>query len=274
MAIKVIDRFYIVGRESEGTFRLASIQDILASQALEPSTLVRHAYTQEENPADLAFIRYENALLPSPDPETPAGRSEPEDRAHGTGGAEGSVENVVDAKGWSTLPVSPWRRFGARILDSLFYELTVGTLFTAIYFAAVADEGTVHFINTLRDVFAIYFLTFVFSFLISGLFVGTLGATPGKYMFGIKVLSAEDMRPIGFGNAVYRELQVFVFGFWFGIPLLSLIGLFLSYRRLKQQGDTRWDAGECVVLTRPAGTTRDRMTLTGILIIVALIVLW
>jgi uncharacterized RDD family membrane protein YckC len=52
-------------------------------------------------------------------------------------------------------------------------------------------------------------MLFVYSFL-----EGTYGATPGKWLMGIRVISMDTLRPCGFGRALLRNLLRFVDGFF------------------------------------------------------------
>lgn len=52
-------------------------------------------------------------------------------------------------------------------------------------------------------------MLFVYSFL-----EGTYGATPGKWLLGIRVISMDTLKPCGFGRALLRNLLRFVDGFF------------------------------------------------------------
>jgi uncharacterized RDD family membrane protein YckC len=52
-------------------------------------------------------------------------------------------------------------------------------------------------------------MLFVYSFL-----EGTYGATPGKWLLGIRVVSMDTLKPCGFGRALLRNLLRFVDGFF------------------------------------------------------------
>lgn len=72
-----------------------------------------------------------------------------------------------------------------------------------------------------------------------------LGTTPGKWLFGIRVVRL-DGGLLSFSQALTRYLLLWVQGEWFGVPLLVAVPYYLAYRRLGKTGGTAWDAAESV----------------------------
>lgn len=137
----------------------------------------------------------------------------------------------------------PVHRYLARLVDvGLFGLAAMSALSLLLYAIAPAwalrlSEGLATTPGRALDLL----LTIALSGLVAAVPLGLSGSTPGKWLFGIQVLD-EDGHPIGLARALRREAQVWVHGLGLGIPLLSLLTLGLSYRRLMHSGQTRWDA--------------------------------
>lgn len=102
--------------------------------------------------------------------------------------------------------------------------------------------------------------------------VGLTGRSPGKWLFGLQVVDIDGHAP-GVRLAFSRELQVWVRGLALGLPLVSLVALGLSYRRLSRRGRTQWDQALGLdVRAEPVG--RVRGALAGLGLGVAAMLLW
>ena len=75
---------------------------------------------------------------------------------------------------------------------------------------------------------------------INAMLIGWTGSSPGKFMFGLKVLS-KDHKPMGFGAALAREILVYLQGMGLGIPIVTLITHIAAYQRVTRRGDASWD---------------------------------
>jgi hypothetical protein len=70
--------------------------------------------------------------------------------------------------------------------------------------------------------------------------LATCGNTFGKWLLALKVRLPNDSS-FGFDTAIRRSALVWVKGLWFGLPLVTLVGLISSYNTLKSHGATSWD---------------------------------
>lgn len=75
---------------------------------------------------------------------------------------------------------------------------------------------------------------------IESLFLSTIGTTPGKWLFKIRLIPPSGETP-DYSTALSRSFKVWWLGFGIGFPLVSFITLLVSYNKLTKNGITRWD---------------------------------
>ncbi len=129
-------------------------------------------------------------------------------------------ENLLNNE-WHTTPVHPWRRYFARLLDIVvFGTLAFGII--GIVFYAIAPSAADDLFSSLDGpggrILDIILTTFVSTFF-SAVFIGFIGTSIGKWVFGIKVTDHTG-KTIGFKKAWERELKVWFRGLGIGIPLV------------------------------------------------------
>jgi uncharacterized RDD family membrane protein YckC len=107
------------------------------------------------------------------------------------------------------------RRFVAYLVDLLVILVPLVVLIVAIVLADPSDDSAAWVV-----VVVAYVATIVVPFLYFTYFHGeSRGQTPGKRLLGIRVVSDESGRSIGFGRAFGRYAITAVFGFFF-IPVI------------------------------------------------------
>lgn len=147
------------------------------------------------------------------------------------------------AKGaWTDKEPHPWRRYLARMLDSLIIG-SLSWMLVAIVFYIVAPEAADRFFLIFQGPAGrILDLMGTVAMTIPGtaLMVGLTGLSVGKWVFGIKVVTPEG-RPIGVPAAFTREVHIWGAGLGLGIPFISLVTLFLSFKSLADDGHSAWD---------------------------------
>lgn len=147
----------------------------------------------------------------------------------------------------------PWRRYFARLVDMAvlggpvaFVVLALLGAFTAVPVYLVADSDLL-----------LAAVLMVATIPLEAVILAATGATPGKWLFGITVRDLEGRR-LSAGAALKRSLLVFFSGMGVGIPIISLIASYLSYRRLTKVGITAWDeAVGAGVWHKPYGVFRS-----------------
>ena len=176
-----------------------------------------------------------------------------------------------DSQGWMNDMPTPWRRYAARVFIDLPLNGLIGMMaisFIGYSIAPMSFDAYVSNINIAVDII----LTAFVGCLISGAMIGTTGSTIGKLIFGLKVKTLSGENP-GLLKGITRDLQVYFSGMWLAIPLLSLFGIYLSYKKLAEKRTTLWDEGEYVVLYRPSGGIQYILNVIGIVFGISIITL-
>lgn len=160
----------------------------------------------------------------------------------------------VYADGWQDIRAHPWRRCFARSFDTLALGLllwfsigiVVGTVSPPLYSALVAPVSSKALLSGI--------LTSLFLMPMLAIWIGLCGTTPGKWLFGIRVLRA-DGYALGFADALRREGRVFVLGMGLCVPLISMMTQLFALVKLINAGKTSWDLKAGWVVThRPTGS--------------------
>ena len=120
---------------------------------------------------------------------------------------------------------SRWQRLGASMIDGVFLWIIVAAIGAAAYISGVGIDGQTG--DTLVRSLAIYIVPCLYS----PIFTVIWGATPGKRVLGLKVVSDDGTR-LSTGKVILREL----FGKWGGAVVLGHLWLFFNKRK-----KTAWD---------------------------------
>jgi hypothetical protein len=83
-------------------------------------------------------------------------------------------------------------------------------------------------------------LLFVYMF-VEPIMLSSWGTTPGKALLRIR-LRRHDGENLAFSDAMDRSFRVWSSGEGLGIPIVSLIRNYISYRQLLKAGKTTWDS--------------------------------
>jgi hypothetical protein len=93
--------------------------------------------------------------------------------------------------------------------------------------------------------------------LIDCLVYAVFGTTPGKALAGIQVIDDRGGGRLAFGAYFKRSVELYIFGFGLGLPLVSLVTLFRCYRKLAAGETLSWDQyAESKVTARSTGWVR------------------
>ena len=146
---------------------------------------------------------------------------------------EGEGELRTDSASWSIQP-HPWLRYFARGVDLAWYSVILGAIV-----CAVAPESINALAASRYDAFWSIGVIWAWC-LVEPIFLSSAGTTPGKWLFGLSLQTRGQWAP-SYTTYFERTVRVFVIGMWLVIPLLYLIPVFMSYRRLVATGRTAWD---------------------------------
>ncbi len=126
-----------------------------------------------------------------------------------------------------------WQRFLARALDLLWFGLV------ALGGAALAgwiDPGEV-----MLPRFPVMMAVPLLWVLVDAVFIYRWGATPGKALLGLRVVS-EGGEKLTFKISLNRAFDVWFFGCGLEMPMVSWVVKLFAMARLRQTGRTSWDA--------------------------------
>jgi uncharacterized RDD family membrane protein YckC len=125
-----------------------------------------------------------------------------------------------------------FRRLFARLVDTL----TIGMLAALPIGAVLLAERPWVSVAPMLPFIALWLMI-----PLEALFLASGGSTPGKALFGLRVVDARG-RALGFGPACARGFHVLMRGMAFGIPVVSLVFVAAAGGPLLKDGRTSWDA--------------------------------
>jgi uncharacterized RDD family membrane protein YckC len=179
---------------------------------------------------------------------------------------------ALPKSGWTDRKAHPWRRYWARMLDVSVIGFVTWAVIGFVVGVVAPEPGKAFFaifkqpiVGPLLD----GLLTLVVAIPGTALLLGLTGGTPGKWLFGVKIVRP-DGRPIGVAAALWREIQVWFRGLGMGIPLVALFTVFGGYSWLKDDGYAPWDKPrQRVALHRPAGFAQFVLFWLGLALLIA-----
>ena len=127
--------------------------------------------------------------------------------------------------------VRPWIRYWARMFD-IYLAVVIGAIAVGIFNPEAFDKKGSDQLFALAVIFAWVF--------IESLFLSTTGATPGKWLFRIRLIAPSGQKP-DYSTALSRSFKVWWRGLGIGFPLASLITLAVAHGKLTKNETTTWD---------------------------------
>ncbi len=129
----------------------------------------------------------------------------------------------------------PWRRYLARSLDFGLYSLLWYAFWELVMRRSPLQMGTAgQILHTL--------VTMGLMLVLEPLLLWRFGATPGKWIFGLRLENDDGGRP-DYWAGLGRTLLVLQKGLCFQIPIASLVCQIKSYKRCKAGEPQPWDEG-------------------------------
>lgn len=141
----------------------------------------------------------------------------------------------------------PWRRFWARTFD-LFTGGLVAYTVCALFIMSIAPDWYAASSDILENRVVAGVLLYLAWVPVEAVFISTVATTPGKWLYGIRILSRMGGR-LSFSDALARTASVWFRGDGLGIPLVTLVTRSIAYRRLVRTGSTSWDEALMSVVT-------------------------
>ena len=177
---------------------------------------------------------------------------------------------MVDIMEYDVTQNAPWRRLFARLFDFYVFSFGIGALLTiisSVYWPPLLSSPLV------QNPALSFIFTGYLACVLSGMILGGLTTTPGKYLFGIKVTNFQS-EPVGISAGILRDLRVWIQGMWFGIPILYIIAGLRAKSYYEENRATRWDMGRYQVGVRAPGGKRIFLDVIGVILFISLLVLF
>jgi uncharacterized RDD family membrane protein YckC len=182
---------------------------------------------------------------------------------------------AVEDDGWQSTRATPWRRYFARMFDTVILGATIWFVLgfvlaassTRLYEALVGPHGLA------RSALLSTMVTFFLIAPLEAVMIGLSGTTVGKWVFGVRI-TRPNGHAIGVLHAARREAAVLVRGVALGIPLFSLVTMIVGYQTLAGTGSASWDHGDWVVTCRESGAVQTCLSIAGVVAwLVALVII-
>lgn len=170
-------------------------------------------------------------------------------------------DHVEAASGaWSDLSPQPIRRWVARYFDGY---VTVGAFSAALASPIALTDLEERAAVPLAAAMMVCLIGPVRGLVAAVLNAGLLrwtSTTPGKWLCGIRIVR-KDGKPLTFGVALKRELDVYMVGCGLYLPLVAVITQVLGFRSLDKNSETSWDKShELLAVQRPDSTGQWLLT--------------
>ncbi len=148
----------------------------------------------------------------------------------------------------------PWRRLFARLID--IYLLLIPVAFFSAFLLSSYFLPFALWIQKPGAATLYTWLLLPVVMLLEALIHAAFGNTIGKVLFGVRVTSNGVDRLSG-GSYLKRQLRVYWYGLATGFPLIQLIAMIRQYLHCKKDGQTRYDAGQSIVIRTERGVFRS-----------------
>ncbi len=133
----------------------------------------------------------------------------------------------------------PWRRLLARTVDLASGGLLLIFLFS-ILIALLFPNSVEGYVAFLDNVIMAGILMYILWIPCEAFFISKLGTTPGKWIFGISVISTTGEN-LPYMRSLKRAFGVWMQGDAFSFFIVTIITRLFAYRRLTTTGTTLWD---------------------------------
>jgi uncharacterized RDD family membrane protein YckC len=169
------------------------------------------------------------------------------------------------AKSGRTSEPRPWQRLAARIFDYAIWGLVLALMLSELRGMGMVPLDLAFWVG--HPLIAPVLITGSW-IPVEALLVASIGATPGKWLFGVflqfsisDAYARRDTRA-QLDRALRRSFRVWWEGIGCGFPLLAPVLIAVAYERLGQNQETDWDFAQDVLVTHgPPGVLN---TVTGV----------
>lgn len=268
----VAEWFFLRGRHENGPFTIDQLASYYSSGTITEETYLWRPGCRDWFP--LAAFEEFAALLPQPaDDPTSQHHDLAQPVTERSPSASRESPALANARQWADESPHPWRRYFARYLDLALWTMIMMILI-GVGLTFLDPRVLTQLIDLLTQpgiIVAEFFLAFILAMIPNAILIGLTGGNLGKWLFGVRVLDDTD-RPMGLARAFKREARVFFYGLGLGMPVISLITMFIAYQKLKEDGGTSWDqAAGLKVVQRRTGAVQFIGSAVGIILLIVLV---
>lgn len=171
-----------------------------------------------------------------------------------------SSETADLSNDYRELHVHPWTRFFAKYIDLITFSIVL-EFFLIFFFPSILIND---YANVTFGLLVLFLWIFVEPILLT-----IFGTTLGKFILRITVRDTKGNK-LKIHQALSRSSIIWIVGFGFGLPIISLITLLISYYQLQKNGTTTWDKNRYIVTHAKVGKTR--ITIAIILILISIMI--
>lgn len=158
--------------------------------------------------------------------------------------------------------IRPWVRFWARVLDYLIWGAIISFCIYGNPFIFWYHIMSFNFSSIYTCIFLIFSLMSLVP--IEAFLLSTWGYTPGKWLLMVTIRDNNGNK-LSYRKALKRAVAVFIFGIGLGIPIITIIALFMAHYKLTKDSTTLWDeSGKYAV-------THDRIGPIRVIILVIIL---
>jgi uncharacterized RDD family membrane protein YckC len=267
---------YLVGTQSKGPVSNEHLLSLLGENKVSRETLVWKPGAEGWKPLGESFAD----VLATPPPlpfDVPTPPKAPDLQVATTGTATELANRPLVQSGphdWTDTSPHPWRRYFARMLDTVISGGIVFFLIGVIGYIVVPSKmpQIMAIFDGQGGQFADAMATCFLAIPLNAMFIGLSGTSLGKWLFGVRVLDL-DGAPIGIPTALKREGLIWFRGLGLGLPIVTLFTLGNAFSHLKNKGISTWDQElETRIKQRPGGAKQAILAIFGVALWVVTIV--
>ena len=175
--------------------------------------------------------------------------------------AERLKDDVIDSDG------NAWCRYFARLIDLSLLITIIDFAVPEVFLNRIGEQSMA---MSILWAFISGLACSVITIIIEPLFITVFKATPGKFIFGIRV-EHENGNPLNYREAMKRTAGVMFHGMGLNLPVIDIVRLVISYNTYSKGEILPWDKS---VMSRTDSEDMNKWRiLLGILVVIAISIL-
>lgn len=205
--------WYIAKNKKKGPLTDEKVKGLLLSNKLNDETKMWKEGMSEWTPlAQIQELNEFKQTLPPPVPKPP----------------KPTIEDYPEA--------GAWKRFFARMFD--FWLEVIPVSFLGGFILASMFPGFSHWLEQNTSLYSL--LCVPVALVLDSIIHRVFGNTPGKALLGVKVRD-QNLKPLSFLNTLRRNLAMWFSGLGLSLPIVSLVTMFMQFRRRNKGQPASYD---------------------------------